>query len=81
MNRSFKPAVASLISAVGFAGSVAAGPREDAAAAVAAHEKGDDATALRLMRPLAEQGDANVQYLVGPCITTAWGSRRTMRLR
>ena len=41
--------------AVSFAGSVAAGPFEDA---TAAYDKGDYATVLRLMRPLAEQGNA-----------------------
>ena len=46
MNRTFKAAVAALMLAVGFAGSVAAGPFEDAAAA---YEKGDYATALRLI--------------------------------
>jgi hypothetical protein len=34
---------------------VAAGPLDDA---VAAHKSGDYATALRLLRPLADQGDA-----------------------
>jgi uncharacterized protein len=44
--------------AVGIAGSVAAGPREDAGVA---YKKGDYATALRMWRPLAEQGDAVAQ--------------------
>jgi hypothetical protein len=55
MNRTFKPAVAALILAVGFAGSVAAGPFEDA---IVALDKSDYTTALRLLRPLAEQGNA-----------------------
>jgi uncharacterized protein len=59
LNRTFRAAVAALMLAVGFAGSVAA---EDAAAA---YHKGDYATALRLMRPLAEQGEPNAQYMVG----------------
>jgi hypothetical protein len=62
MNRTFKAAVAAIILAVGFAGSVAAGPpRDDVAAIVTALKKGDYATALRLVRPLAEQGDAIAQ--------------------
>jgi TPR repeat protein len=72
MNRTFKAAVAALIFAVGFAGSVAAGPHEDAVAVVAAYEdalaaynKGDYAPMLRLMRPLAEQGVALGQYSLG----------------
>jgi TPR repeat protein len=43
-------------------GGAAAGPHEDG---VAAHERGDYATALRLWRPLAEQGKANAQYNLG----------------
>jgi uncharacterized protein len=59
MNRTFKAAVAALVFAVGFACSAAAGPLEDVAAA---YRKGDYATAVRLMRPLAEQGNAAAQY-------------------
>jgi hypothetical protein len=62
MNRTFTAAVAALIVAVGFAGSVAAGPYEDGSAA---HEKGDYATALRLWRPLAQQGHILAQYNLG----------------
>src|SRR5436309_3203198 len=40
-------------------GAAVAGPLEDA---LAAHDKGDDATALRLIRPLADQGNAEAQY-------------------
>ena len=39
-----------------------AGPLEDG---FAAYEKGDYASALRLWRPLAEQGDAYAQYSLG----------------
>jgi TPR repeat protein len=41
---------------------VAAGPREDANAA---RERGDYATALRLWRSLADQGNARAQYNLG----------------
>ena len=41
---------------------VVAGPFEDAAAA---YNKGDYATALRLLRPLAHQGDAAARYNLG----------------
>ena len=58
MNRTLKAAAAALIFAVSFAGSVAAGPFEDA---VAAYRKGDYARASRLLRPLAEQGNADAQ--------------------
>ncbi len=36
----------------------------DFQAGVAAHERGDYATALRLFRPLAEEGDADAQVRV-----------------
>lgn len=50
-------AMAALVS-LGLATSVAAGPFEDA---VAAHEREDYATALRLYRPLAAEGDTRAQ--------------------
>jgi TPR repeat protein len=60
--RAFKAAAAALIFVAGFAGAVAAGPLEDG---VAAYDGGDYATALRLMRPLAEQGNADAQNHLG----------------
>jgi len=47
--------------ALSFTMPVAAGPLEDAKA----YDRGDYATALRLIRPLADQGDAAAQYLLG----------------
>jgi hypothetical protein len=44
------------------AGPAVAGPYDDA---VAAHRKGDYATAIRLLRPLAEQGHAKAQWALG----------------
>jgi len=62
MNRTFKAAVAALIFAVGFAGLVVAGPFEDA---VAAYNKGDYATALRLLRPLESlRGDPSTFVVI-----------------
>jgi len=58
----FKHALAAILLMLSFASPVAAGPGEDAAAAYA---RGDYATALRLLRPLAEQGDAQAQYNLG----------------
>ncbi len=43
-------------------GGAAAGPLEDG---TAAYQRGDYATALRLLRPLAEQGHARAQYNLG----------------
>jgi TPR repeat protein len=62
MKLTLKHAVAAIILVSSFASSVAAGPLEDAAAAV---KRRDYATALRLIRPLAEQGDATAQYNLG----------------
>ena len=62
MTLAFKHAIAAIILVMSFAGSVAAGPLEDADAAV---KRRDYATALRLIRPLAEQGDASAQYNLG----------------
>jgi TPR repeat protein len=45
-----------------FAASATAGPLEDADVAI---KKRDYATAVRLIRPLAEQGDASAQYKLG----------------
>ncbi len=55
-------------------GGAAAGPLEEG---FAAYDRGDYATALRLFRPLAEQGDADAQYNLG--ISTPWlrACRRT----
>jgi TPR repeat protein len=43
-------------------GTAIAGPLEDAEAA---YERGDYATAMRIFRPLAEDGDAIAQYYLG----------------
>src|ERR1043166_7093463 len=49
---------------------LAAGPSEDAADA---YGRGDYPTALRLLRPLAEQGNADAQALLGLMYDTAQG--------
>ena len=54
--------LAGIVLAVMLTGGAAAGPYEEG---VAAYERGDYATALRLWRPLAEQGDALAQYNLG----------------
>jgi TPR repeat protein len=61
MNRTFK-AAAAFVLAVGFTCSAAAGPYEDA---LAAYRKGDYGTVLRLMRPLADRGEAHAQSVIG----------------
>ena len=51
-----------LASPLSMAGGAVAGPFEDAQAA---HGRSDYATALRLWRPLADQGNAEAQYALG----------------
>jgi TPR repeat protein len=62
MSCRFKVAVAALILGVGTAGFAAAEPFEDGYDAVT---RGDYATAMRLWRPLAEQGGAIAHYNLG----------------
>jgi TPR repeat protein len=62
MSRIFKVAVAALILAAGFAGSAAAGPFEDGEAAF---RRGDYGSAIRLWRPLADQGHVGAQFNLG----------------
>jgi TPR repeat protein len=54
--------VALWLLAAALAGSALAGPAEDLAAAEVLYGKGDYAAVLRLIRPLAEQGNARAQY-------------------
>jgi TPR repeat protein len=62
MNLTFKAAVAALILAGCFPGSISAGPFEDG---LDAARRADYATVLRLWTPLAEQGDARAQWRLG----------------
>ena len=62
MNHAIKIIVAALALLVAVSAPVAAGPFEDG---YAAHEKGDYATALRLLRPLAEGGNSDAQHNLG----------------
>ena len=62
MNLTLKHVVAAIILVLGLAAPAAAGPLEDADAAIS---RRDYATAVRLVRPLAEQRDANAQYNLG----------------
>ncbi len=55
-------AIIAVLLLAALAGTAVAGPFEDA---VTAYERGDYATALRLLRPLAEQGDAAAQTYLG----------------
>ena len=57
-----RAAFAAIVLLLSLAAPVAAGPLEDA---TAAYNRGDYATALRLLRPLADQGDASAQNILG----------------
>jgi TPR repeat protein len=62
MKRTLTHAIAAVLLVLSFAEPAAAGPLEDADAALKRH---DYAAALRFIRPLAEQGDASAQYNLG----------------
>ena len=62
MNLTLKHVVVAIILILGFAAPAAAGPLEDADAAL---KRRDYQTAVRLIRPLAEQGNAHAQYNLG----------------
>ncbi len=55
-------AIIAVLLLAALAGTAVAGPSEDA---YLAYERGDYATALRLLRPLAKQGDAGAQHNFG----------------
>jgi len=65
--------LASLALAVTLAGNAFAGPVEDAGAA---YKRGDYATAMRLIRPVAEQGNTAAQYNLGTMYYNGEGTRR-----
>lgn len=62
MKLTLKHALVVIIFMLSFAAPAPAGPLEDADAAI---KRRDYATAVRLIRPLAEQGDARAQYTLG----------------
>ena len=67
-----RAAFAAIVLLLSLAAPVAAGPLEDAAAA---YSRGDYATALRLLRPLADQGDAVAQNYLGVMYSRwPWGA-------
>jgi V8-like Glu-specific endopeptidase len=66
-------ALAFLILVLGLAGPATAAELDDA---VAAAHKGDYATALRRLSPLAEKGDARAQFDIGFMHAYGWGVQR-----
>ncbi len=73
MKRSIKSLLAALVVSLSLAAPGLAGPFEDGKAA---YERGDYVTALRLMRPLAEQGQANAQFSIGVMYAIGKGVRQ-----
>jgi uncharacterized protein len=68
-----KRAIAAIVLASAFAAPVAAGTFEDA---VDANARGDYAKALRLIRPLANDGDATAQFNLGLMYVNGHGVQR-----
>jgi uncharacterized protein len=62
MNHISKTVIVALIVTAGITASAPAGPAEDGAAA---YKLGDYLTAMRFLRPLAHQGNADAQFLLG----------------
>ena len=62
MKRSIKSLLAALVVSLSLAAPVLAGPYEDG---LAAADRKDYTTALRLWRPLAEQGNSSAQFNLG----------------
>jgi TPR repeat protein len=65
-----KRAIAAITLVSAFAGPATAGTFEDA---VDAHARGDHAKTLRLIRPLANNGDASAQFNLGLMYMTGQG--------
>jgi uncharacterized protein len=68
--RAMRCILTSIVLAVILTGGAAAGPLENGDAA---YERGDYATAVRLWRPLAEQGNPDAQFILGQMYNTGRG--------
>jgi uncharacterized protein len=66
----YKAVCAAIILVSFLTASVAANPLENAVSAV---KEGDYATALQLLRPLADSGDARAQFNLGYLYANGWG--------
>jgi TPR repeat protein len=62
MTYAFRAIFAAIILVLTFAAPMSAGPLEDG---YAAYQRGDFATAMQIMRPLADQGHVTAQNVVG----------------
>ena len=73
MSFRFKCAIAMFVLSCGVPGPVSAGPFEDGLHAL---EGGNYERAMRLLRPLAAEGDARAQYQIGVMHEEGWGVPR-----
>ena len=62
MKLAFKHTIATILLMLSLAAPLVAGPLEDG---YSAYTRGDFATAMQIMRPLADQGDVTAQTVVG----------------
>ena len=72
MTLTLKHVVVTILLMLSLAAPLAAGPLEDG---YTAYTRGDFATAMRLMRPLADQGDVTAQTVVGLMYYFNYGNR------
>ena len=70
MCHSIRRILAALVLTLGLSGTVAAGPLEDA---MATYDRGDYQSALRLLYPLADQGNSTAQFTLGSTYDFGWG--------
>jgi TPR repeat protein len=73
-----KRVLTAVVVAVMMAGAAAAGSLEDADAA---YGRGDYATAFKLLRPVAEQGNALAQYDLGIMYANGWACLKEFQLQ
>ena len=73
--RTLQAAFAAWLIAAVLAGIAVAGPFEDADSA---YKRADYATAMRLLRPLADQGHAGAQYNLGVMYGNGRGDRKSV---
>ena len=76
MNHTIKSIFAAVALLVAISAPAAAGPVEDFEDGLAAAQRGDYATALRLFRPLAKRGHASAQFILGVAYASGEGVKQ-----
>jgi uncharacterized protein len=74
LSHTLRATLAASLILIAIAGAAGAGSLDDA---LAAHRRGDYETEYRLVRPLAEQGDASAQAVLGAINLNGYGHRRS----